>query len=545
MALKHITEGVSRRFNDESISVREAAISLVGAYVVSAPNVADSFHSSLLPCLSDSGISVRKRAVKILEGILMGNATYRGRAQACSVLLQRAADPKEEDSVRDTIYDLFTTMWLRGGKGIVATVSVKRRRDDDAQVQSPSSSDISDQAKLVTPTPTNAGKQVIHLKRSDVAAEQMMKVVRFGGTSMHLESLLKTLVEGVDTEKSERKQRSGVDQKYRDELVDSLFELLISVEEQRSARSSRVAKDIAATLQTIVTFSDLAPDAVLRQIDVLLPFLKADNGVCFEDETSIVSAVCDVLYRLARALGAKAASRLSSLKIAKDLRDVVCKFPPSTIEAAIRAWSTIIQNEEKKNSEFSSKFLALFRSFYRHLVTKDAEFTDFSSALVRRLVLRRVTGMSVNLTLLSFRQQSVRDSVHRSLTIIGFICRFHGQEFALVDWDTEITGASTDFPLPPSKDLGWEGAPIASYRIFSKYLMKVDVPTRCKALSAYAGLFLAAPRLLLKVEQVKLIEFLMAKTAAIELQRETLRCLQDILVVRVFANRDDIATRLY
>jgi hypothetical protein len=266
MAMKHITEGVSQRFTDESISVREAAISLVGAYMISAPNVADSFHSSLLPCLTDSGVSVRKKAVKIFEGILISNADYKGRAQACNLLLQRAADPKEEDSVRDSIYDLFTQMWLRGGKDVVATVSVKRPRDAPLDVQSPNSADLSDQANLVTPTtPTsNFGNKLVHVKRSDIAARQMMEVVRSGRTNVHLASLLKTLLEGEETSKSERKKRASLDQKFRDELVRSLFELLLLVEEERSAQFSRVAKDIAATLQTIATFTDIAPEAVLQ-----------------------------------------------------------------------------------------------------------------------------------------------------------------------------------------------------------------------------------------------------------------------------------------
>ncbi|GKY98749.1 hypothetical protein MPSEU_000831200 [Mayamaea pseudoterrestris] len=511
MAMKHITEGVAQRFTDESISVREAAIALVGAYMISAPNIADSFHSSLLPCLSDSGVSVRKRAVKIFEGVLMSNASYKGRAQACHLLLQRAADPKEEDSVRDSIYDLFTHLWLRGGQDVVATVSVTRQRDVAlVEMQSPSSTDVSDQANLITPnTPstTSFGKKTVYLKRSDIAAEQMMKVVRSGGTNIHLASLLKTLIDGEDTEIVDRKKRASLGQKFRDELIDSLFELLMSVEEQRSARSSRVAKDIAATLQTIAVFTDFAPIAVLRQIDVLLLFLKADNGVCFEDETAIVSTICDILYRLVIVLQNQAANRLSSLKVAMDLRGVVCKFPPTTIEAAIRAWCAIIEHEDNKQSEFSIKFLELLRSFYRHLVLKNDQYNDFSKA-----------------------DQDTRDRVGRSLVVIGLICQYYGHRFAFVDWDDVMANAMSDFVLPPAKTLTWDEAAMACFSIFSTYLQKADSSTKCKALSGYSGMFLAAPRLLLKLEEMKLITALMDAGAEISLQRETLRCLQKILV---------------
>lgn len=54
---------VSRCFNDPSISVREAAVCLVGEYVVSNPNLAPAFHTRLLERILDKGVSVRKRYV--------------------------------------------------------------------------------------------------------------------------------------------------------------------------------------------------------------------------------------------------------------------------------------------------------------------------------------------------------------------------------------------------------------------------------------------------------------------------------------------------
>ena len=387
MAMKQIISGVSNRFTDDSISVREAAISLVGSYMIKFPHVANSFHSSLLPCLNDAGVSVRKRAVKVFEEILSSNTSYQGRAQVCHVLLLRAADPKEEDSVRENIYDLFTRMWLGGRNDIVSVVQVKRPRDDaTTEAESPNSvaDIISEKSNLVTPTPTalDFGKTV-QLKRSDIAAMQMMKVVRAGGTHEHLEKLLRALLDGTSVSKEkEKKKRAALDQKFRNELVNSLFELLLSVEEQRTARSSRMAKDIAATLQTIVTFTELAPQAVLKQVDMLLPYLKGDNGVCFEDEATIVAAVCDILHRLTCTLNNVAADRLSNAKVAKDIRGIICKFPESTIESAVRVWSVIIERESKSDSDFSSKFLGLFKSFYRHLATQTDEHDDFSSVRV-------------------------------------------------------------------------------------------------------------------------------------------------------------------
>ena len=61
MAQPSVRKEVSRCFHDEAISVREAAVSLVGDYVIQTPNLAAAFHMSLLERIVDRGVSVRKR----------------------------------------------------------------------------------------------------------------------------------------------------------------------------------------------------------------------------------------------------------------------------------------------------------------------------------------------------------------------------------------------------------------------------------------------------------------------------------------------------
>jgi cohesin loading factor subunit SCC2 len=56
-----VRKEVSRCFHDDAISVREAAVNLVGDYVLQSPNLAAAFHTSLLERMTDKGISVRKR----------------------------------------------------------------------------------------------------------------------------------------------------------------------------------------------------------------------------------------------------------------------------------------------------------------------------------------------------------------------------------------------------------------------------------------------------------------------------------------------------
>ena len=108
-----VRKAVNQRFLDDAISVREAAVNLVGTYVLLDPLVADAFHSSLVARLNDVGVSVRKRAVKIFKDILLKHSDYQGRTEACTKMLQRAGDSKEDDKVRDVIFETFQDLWFK------------------------------------------------------------------------------------------------------------------------------------------------------------------------------------------------------------------------------------------------------------------------------------------------------------------------------------------------------------------------------------------------------------------------------------------------
>ena len=113
-----VRDAIASRFRDEAISVREAALNLVGTYVLQAPTSSNVFHNPLVSRLHDKGVSVRKRAVKIFRDILISYPSYPGRADACTVMLQRAADPKEDDGVRDLIQELFLFLWFDIDSGL-------------------------------------------------------------------------------------------------------------------------------------------------------------------------------------------------------------------------------------------------------------------------------------------------------------------------------------------------------------------------------------------------------------------------------------------
>jgi hypothetical protein len=380
MSQKNVIKAVSQRLSDDQTSVREAALSLVGSYVSKSPEVASSFESALLLRLSDVGVSVRKRCVKILHDLLAAEPRFRGRSRAFCALLGRVADPREEDAVRDLIHDLFLKLWLEDGDAPFydSTSTIIGNPMQQLRLEAIGGSGAADNSKKKP------------LTRSDLAAEQMVEVARSRGSAEDLETLLRNLLRGAaDNDKgrkqAERKKRAELARTRCDLLVASLFELLLTIEERRDSGATAPeylggsrgdllrAKDIAATLQTISAFAERVPTSVLRRVDAVLPYLKADNGVPPKDELAIVTASCEVLYRLASTCGPETTSLAA--KVSGDLRDITFKYASTAVDAAIRTLSLLAEHACGRG-DFEVDLFQLSQRFYKYLYKKNGDDTS-------------------------------------------------------------------------------------------------------------------------------------------------------------------------
>lgn len=65
--------GVHHSFLDQSTAVREAAVDLVGKFVLSRPELIDKYYTMLSARILDTGVSVRKRVIKVFEKFRMND----------------------------------------------------------------------------------------------------------------------------------------------------------------------------------------------------------------------------------------------------------------------------------------------------------------------------------------------------------------------------------------------------------------------------------------------------------------------------------------
>jgi cohesin loading factor subunit SCC2 len=94
MGLEVVRHAMEERFHDESISVREAAVSLVGQYVMRSDTTSDlleTYHLALMERLVDVGVSVRKSVVKTLRDCLAAYPNHARRSEICCALVERSS----------------------------------------------------------------------------------------------------------------------------------------------------------------------------------------------------------------------------------------------------------------------------------------------------------------------------------------------------------------------------------------------------------------------------------------------------------------------
>lgn len=84
--------GVHGRFLDQSTSVREAAVELVGKFILIRPELIPKYYDMLSERILDTGISVRKRVIKIFKDICIDQQDFNKIPEMCVKMIRRVND---------------------------------------------------------------------------------------------------------------------------------------------------------------------------------------------------------------------------------------------------------------------------------------------------------------------------------------------------------------------------------------------------------------------------------------------------------------------
>jgi cohesin loading factor subunit SCC2 len=106
---KDMQMGVQQKLLDTAISVREAAVDLVGKYILTNPELIDQYYDMLSKRILDTGVSVRKRVIKILRDICVEYADHDKVPDICVKMIRRVND---EEGIQKLVMDVFMAMWF-------------------------------------------------------------------------------------------------------------------------------------------------------------------------------------------------------------------------------------------------------------------------------------------------------------------------------------------------------------------------------------------------------------------------------------------------
>lgn len=97
LARADIEMAVRSRLMDISTSVREAAVDLLGRFLICRPELTQQYYSMLSERIRDKGVSVRKRVIRILRDICVEQTEFPRIAEICVMIIRRVND---EESVK-------------------------------------------------------------------------------------------------------------------------------------------------------------------------------------------------------------------------------------------------------------------------------------------------------------------------------------------------------------------------------------------------------------------------------------------------------------
>ncbi|XP_072393870.1 nipped-B-like protein [Diabrotica undecimpunctata] len=105
---------ISQSFIDPSASVREAVVDLLVKFILDKPELINKYYDMLSARILDTGISIRKRVIKILNEICLHYPDFEKNTEICVKIIRRIND---EDSVKELVLKMFQTMWFTCASG--------------------------------------------------------------------------------------------------------------------------------------------------------------------------------------------------------------------------------------------------------------------------------------------------------------------------------------------------------------------------------------------------------------------------------------------
>ncbi|EZA57826.1 Nipped-B-like protein [Ooceraea biroi] len=318
--------GVKHSFLDHSTSVREAAVDLVGKFVLSRPELIDKYYDMLLARILDTGVSVRKRVIKILKDICMECPNFPKIPEICVKMIRRVND---EEGIRKLVMEVFQNMWF---------TPVRERPTVDSE---------------------SLLRKVMNIT-DVVAASKDMGLEWF---EQLLVSLFKPKEDKDDSTKMQTEPPRALLTACK-QIVDCLIENVLRLEETNLEDSEKSGKKgssqrLVACLTTLYLFAKIRPRLLVNHAITLQPYLSLKCQT--QGDYQIISSVAHTLELVVPLMEHPSETFLAQLE--EDSVKLILQHDRSVVASCLSCLGSIVNNVTRNFKLIRD----CFKKYYGHL----------------------------------------------------------------------------------------------------------------------------------------------------------------------------------
>ncbi|KAH7885125.1 sister chromatid cohesion C-terminus-domain-containing protein [Phlebopus sp. FC_14] len=111
LSMANVRRAIESHLLDSSPAVRDAAVELIGRYMVESPDVAANYYPKIADRIADTGVGVRKRVIKLLKQYYGITEELSCRIDISTRLVLRILD--EDDTVKDLAIKAIEDLWFQ------------------------------------------------------------------------------------------------------------------------------------------------------------------------------------------------------------------------------------------------------------------------------------------------------------------------------------------------------------------------------------------------------------------------------------------------
>ncbi|XP_078354070.1 nipped-B-like protein isoform X1 [Oculina patagonica] len=391
-------KGVHAKFVDMSTSVREAAVELIGRFVLNKPELILQYYDMIIERILDTGISVRKRVIKILRDICISHPDFPKATEICVKIIRRICD---EEGIKELVTKVFQQMWFTPLKG-----------DENSDV-------------LV--------KRVVHM--TDVVAA-------CGESGDWFEQLLENLLHNEEDSISKASEEASR------QIVNCLVENVLSLEEKAVAQSEgkgSSSQRLVSSLSSLYLISKIKPQLLVKHAMTLQPYLSTKCST--QGDYLVIHNVARILELVVPLMEHPSESFLASLE--EDLMRLTVKYGQTVVQSCISCLGAVV-NKVTHNIRLVKDY---FLKYHGYLAKSKADLCkNPSKAQVNRPTLLRSlftlgllckqfdfdsdvkpkneqgsTKDRVFAVYIYFTKHSDEEVCQKAITGLGFLCMRYGE----------------------------------------------------------------------------------------------------------------------